>query len=75
MPDSGNPRAYTKHSGGIKDETCENIKCKHLKGYDEKRRLRRMPDIMSVCLQDFLHRRKSELREQQQIGRRPVLRR
>ena len=29
----------------------------------KKGRMRRVPDILPVCLQDFLHSRKSELRE------------
>ena len=28
---------------------------------------RRVPDFLPVCLQDFLHGRKSELREQQPL--------
>ena len=37
------------------------------------RRLRRVPDLLPVCLQDFLRRGKPEVREQQQVSSDPPL--
>ena len=46
------------------DETCENIEYTDSEQDSEKRRLRRMSDILPVSMQDFLYSRKSELRAQ-----------
>ena len=35
-----------------------------VKKHSEKGRMRRMPDILPICLQDKLHGREPELREQ-----------
>ena len=43
------------------DETCENIEYTDSEQDSEKRRLRRMSDILPVSMQDFLYSRKSDL--------------
>ena len=50
------------YKGGVCHETHQNFKYKKLTEYNEKRRMRRVPDILSVCMQDILYSRKSELR-------------
>ena len=45
----------------------KTLNTQDIKSYSEKRRMRRVPDIMSVCVQDILYRRKSDLREQKII--------
>ena len=45
-------------------EAYQNAQYKISAEYTEKGRLRRVPDILPVCLQDFLHRRKPDLRKQ-----------
>jgi len=47
------------------DETCENIEYTDSEQYSKEGRMRRMPDILSVSMQDFLYSRKSDLRTQQ----------
>ena len=47
------------------DETCENIEYTDSEQDSEKRRLRRMSDILPVSMQDFLYSRKSDLRAEQ----------
>ncbi len=42
-------------------ETYQNFEGSEPGKNSEKRRLRRMPDILPVCLQNFLHRCKSEM--------------
>lgn len=46
-------------------ETNKDFKYKDFEGYNEKRRMWRMSNIMSIGLQDILHSWKSKLREQQ----------
>jgi hypothetical protein len=46
-------------------EACEDIKYQESSEHSEKGRLRRMPDILPVCLQDQLHSWKSELRSEE----------
>ena len=52
-------------------DACKDLEFQYLKRHDEKGRLRRVPDFLPVCLQDFLHSGKSELREQQPLIGRP----
>ena len=52
-----------KTGGNVNHEESKNLKQQHLKDQHEKRWLRRVPDFLPVCVQDFLHSRKSELRE------------
>ena len=47
--------------GGDNDETYQNIEYSDIEQYSEKRWMWRMPDIMSVCLQDFLYSRKPDM--------------
>ena len=47
------------------DETCENIEYTDSEQYSKEGRMRRMPDILSVSMQDFLYSRKSDLRAEQ----------
>jgi hypothetical protein len=42
-------------------EARKDIKYKKTAEHSEKRRLRRMPDLLPVCMQDKLHSGKSEL--------------
>lgn len=49
-------------------ETYQKLKYKKIAKYSQKRRLRRMPDILPVGLQDFLYSRKPDLRETQIAG-------
>ena len=51
----------------IENEAREDIKRKYSEEQHEERRMRRVPDILSVCMQDFLHSRKSELRESESL--------
>ena len=51
----------TNRIGGVKVEARKNIEYPDSAEYSEKGRLWRMPDILPVGLQDFLHRRKSDL--------------
>jgi len=46
-------------------ETCENIEYTDSEQYSKEGRMWRMPDILSVSMQDFLYSRKSDLRTQQ----------
>ena len=43
-------------------ETRKDIKYKKITEYSKKRWMRRMSDILPVCMQDFLHGRKSDMR-------------
>jgi len=43
-------------------ETCKNIKHKKITEYSKEGRMWRVPDIMSVSMQDFLYSWKSEVR-------------
>ena len=43
-------------------ETCKDIEYKKITEYSKKRWMRRMPDILSVSLQDSLYSGKSDLR-------------
>ena len=45
----------------IQNETRKDIKYKKITEHSKKRRLRRMPDLLPVCMQDKLHGRKPEL--------------
>jgi len=60
------------HAGGEYHETCEDIKQQYSEGYHEEGRMRRVPDFLPVGVQDFLYRRKPELRKQQPLIRGPV---
>ena len=42
-----------KHVKTLNTQTLQNT--------SEKRRMRRVPDFLPVCMQDFLHCRKSDL--------------
>ena len=42
-------------------EACKDFKFQHFKEQREEGRLRRMPDILPVCMQNILHSRKPEL--------------
>ncbi len=44
-------------------ETYQDFKHKRSEGIHEEGRMRRVPDILPVSLQDILHSRKPELRE------------
>jgi len=46
-------------------EAYQDFDNKRFKGVHEKGRMRRMPDFLSVCLQDVMHCGKPELRENQ----------
>ena len=43
----------------------ENIKYTDHEQQPEKERMRRVPDILPVCMQDFLHCGKSDLRAEE----------
>ena len=43
-------------------EACTDIKHKKVTEHCKEGRLRRVPDLLPVSMQDFLHRRKSDLR-------------
>ena len=45
-------------------ETCKDIKYQEITEHNQKRRLRRVPDILPVCMQNILYSRKPELRAQ-----------
>ena len=49
-------------------ETCKDIKYTDIDKYNEKRRLRRMSDILPVSLQDILHSGKSDLRAEEIVS-------
>ena len=49
-------------------ETCKDIKYKKITEHNQKRRMRRVPDIMPVSMQNFLHSRKPDLRAVQIIA-------
>ena len=51
--------------GGYYNETHYNIEHTDSEQYSKEGRMRRMPDILSVSMQDFLYSRKSDLRTQQ----------
>ena len=51
------------NKGGLRDEAYQNPEYRETAEHIEEGRMRRVPDILPVCLQDFLHSRKSELRE------------
>ena len=59
-----NNRVIQYHLGGQSDETYQDFKYADPAEYDEEGRLRRVPDFLPVCMQDFLHGREPELREQ-----------
>jgi hypothetical protein len=57
-----------ERNGGYKfHEKDQDINKEELEGIYGKGRLRRVPDILPVCMQDFLYRRKSELREHEPL--------
>jgi len=45
----------------MRNEAYKNIKRKHAEQGSEKVRMRGMPDIMPVGMQNFLHGRQSEM--------------
>ena len=53
--------------GARKNEACTDIKYEKVTEHRKEGRLRRVPDIVPVSLQDVLHRRKSDLRAVQVI--------
>ena len=55
----GNYKKGEKHH-----ETCKDIKYQEITEHNQKRRLRRVPDILPVCMQNILYSRKPELRAQ-----------
>jgi len=55
----GNYKKGEKHH-----ETCKDIKYQEITEHNQKRWLRRVPDILPVCMQDILYSRKPELRAQ-----------
>ena len=46
---------------GEEDETHSDLKHTDFTEYREEGRLRRVPDILPVCMQDFLYGRQSDL--------------
>ena len=52
-------------------ERIKTIATRDLTKSVQNRRLRRVPDLLPVCLQDFLRRGKPEVREQQQVSSDP----
>lgn len=63
---SGMPEAaYAKRIrkvGGRYHETCKDFKYTDIEQYCEKGRMRRVPDVLPVCMQDFLYSREPDLR-------------
>ncbi len=49
------------HKEESRYETYSDFSDERFEGIYEKRRLWRVPDILSVCLQNVLHGRKSEM--------------
>ena len=45
-----------------RDEARKDFNYQRSEGVHEEGRMRRVPDFLPVCMQDFLYRRKSELR-------------
>jgi hypothetical protein len=48
-------------------EACKDIKHQKITEHNQEGRMRRMPDILPVRMQDFLHGGKSDLRTAQVI--------
>jgi len=56
--------AVSNQTGGDTNETHSDLERGHPEAERRPRRLRRVPDLLPVRLQDFLHRRQPEVREQ-----------
>ena len=56
--------AVSNETGGDTNEAYPNLERGHSEGKRRQGRLRRVPDLLPVRLQDFLHRRQPEVREQ-----------
>ena len=48
--------------GGKQNEACEDAQRRDSEAERRPRRLRRVPDLLPVCLQDLLHRCQPEVR-------------
>ena len=60
-------REFIEYQEGKNHEESKNFNKQYIKEQHEEGWMWRVPDFLSVCMQDFLHRWQPELRERKQI--------